>query len=73
MYEFTRTPFGLITSGAVMQSVIERVLNGLNNKVCLVYIDDVIVVGKTLEEHDKNLSLVLENFKNFGYKLSIQK
>ena len=73
LYEFTRTPFGLITSGAAMQSVIERVLNGLNNKICLVYIDDVIVVGKTLEEHDKNLSLVLERLKNFGYKVSIQK
>ena len=73
LYEFTRTPFGLITSGAVMQSIMERVLIGLNHKICLVYVDDVIIAGKTKEDHDKNLDLVLRRLRLHGFKIRIDK
>ena len=63
----------MITSGAVMQLVIERVLAGLNNVICMVYVDDIIVFGKTEEEHDGNLCKVLERLKEHGYKISIDK
>ena len=38
------------------QRLMEVVLDG---KKCLVYIDDILVVGETFEEHLENLSLVL--------------
>lgn len=73
LYEFTRSPFGLITSGAVMQSIIERVLDGLNHRICLVYVDDIIIVGKNKEDHDKNLNEVLQRLAQYGYKIRIDK
>ena len=73
LYEFSRLPFGLITSGAAMQFTMQRILSGLNNKICMVYIDDVVVYGKTIHEHDKNLDLVLNRLLNHGFKLNVQK
>ena len=73
LFEFTRTPFGMITSGAAMQIAIERVLSGLINKACLVYVDDIIIMGKDELEHDRNLDLVLSRLKDNGFKLNFQK
>lgn len=41
--------------------------------MCLVYLDDVLVVGRTLEEHNKNLARVLERFCEAGLKLKLKK
>ena len=73
LYQFNRTPFGMVTSGAAMQQIIERVLAGLNNRICLVYVDDIIIFGKNEEEHDNNLNEVLTRLAHHGYKISIRK
>ena len=37
---------------------------------CLVYIDDVLIFGKSFEEHLSRLKTVLDRFKVAGIKLS---
>ncbi|CAC5418988.1 unnamed protein product [Mytilus coruscus] len=44
------TPFGLATSPAVFERLIEDVLRGLQWEECLLYMDDIIVPGATFEE-----------------------
>ena len=73
LYEFLRLPFGLITSGSAMQFTMQRILSGLNNKICMVYIDDIVVFGKDIHEHDKNLNLVLNRLLEHGFKLNVKK
>ena len=70
LYEFNRVPFGMVSSGAAMQYAMERVLAGLNNKICLTYIDDILVYGRTAEEHDKNLNEVLKRLMESGFKIN---
>ena len=48
----------------------ERVLKGLHWKSCLVYIDDIPVMGGTFNEYLKNLREVLERITMAGLKLS---
>ena len=45
------------------------VLSGLNFEVCLVYIDDVILMSSTPELHLERLEMVLERFKKVNLKL----
>ena len=47
----------------------EVVLSGLARERCMIYLDDVLVVGRTLEEHNANLAEVLKRIRAAGLKL----
>ena len=50
-----------------------NVLVGLLNNKCLVYIDDLLVVGKDFEEHMEKLKEVFHAISNAGLKLQPSK
>ena len=54
-------------------SVMESVLRGLARSVCLVYLDDVQVIGRTVEEHNRNLTRVQERIREAGLRLKPRK
>ena len=51
LYEFAVMPFGLCNAPATFQRLMERVLAGLARNTCTVYLDDILVMGATFEEH----------------------
>ncbi len=69
LYEFTVMPFGLCNAPATFQRLIETVLAGLTRSACMAYIDDILVIGKTYDEHLENLELVLDRLRKAGLKL----
>ena len=73
LFEFVRMPFGLCNAPGIFQRTMERVLHGLVGEICLVYLDDVVVFGKTKEEHALNLRLVLERFRDHNLTLKPSK
>ena len=54
-FEFVRMPFGLKTAPATFQRMMNTVLTGLNGIKCFVYLNDIVVYGKSLEEHIERL------------------
>ena len=73
LYEFNVMPFGLCNGPATFQRLMDLVLAGLQMSQCLVYIDDVIVVGRTFDEHLSNLQEVFERVRRAGLKLKPSK
>ena len=69
LFEFNVMPFGLCNAPATFQRLMDSVLAGLHWKSCLVYIDDIVVVGKSIDEHLLNLQQVLERLRQAGLKL----
>jgi len=59
LYEFTVMPFGLYNVSATFQRLMESMLSGIAREKCLVYLDDVLVMGAKFEEHLCNLREVL--------------
>ena len=55
-YEFCVMLFGLCNGPATFQRLMEAVLVGLSKNCCMIYLDDVMVVGKSFEERLGNLS-----------------
>jgi len=51
----------------------EVVLTGLATKGCMVYLDDVLVIGSTFEEHNNNLVKVFERLKAAGLTMKPKK
>ena len=69
LYEFTVMPFGLCNAPATFLRLMEGVLSGLARDKCLIYLDDVLVVGRTFTEHIRNLREVLTRLSRAGLKL----
>ena len=73
LYEFTVMPFGLCNAPATFQRLMDLVLRGLQWTQCLVYIDDVIIPGRSFGEHLNNLQAVLQRLREAGLKLQPKK
>ena len=69
LYQFKVMPFGLANSPKTFERLMELTLAGLHWERCLVYIDDVIVFGKSVRETLDNLKLVFERFRKANLKL----
>ena len=61
LFEFKVMPFGLCNAPAMFQRLMDLVLEGIQWSQCLVYLDDIIVIGWTFDEHLQNLSNVLQS------------
>ena len=72
-YEMTRMPFGLNNAASTFQRTMELALSNLQWITCLIYIDDIIVFGKTFEQHMSRVEEVLERIKAAGLKLKPEK
>ncbi|CAB4007282.1 Transposon Ty3-G Gag-Pol poly, partial [Paramuricea clavata] len=72
-FEFLRMPFGLTNAVPTFQRLMLAVLNGLLPLKCLVYLDDVLVVGRTFDQHLENLDDVLQAIDRAGLRLKLSK
>ena len=60
LFEFNVLPFGLCNGPATFQRLMDLVLTGLQWSPCLVYLNDVVVLGRFFEEHLLNLQNAFE-------------
>ena len=72
-FEFFRMPFGLTNAVPPFQRLMLAVLNGLLPLKCLVYLDDVLVMGRTFEQHLQNLDNVSQAIDRAGLRLKLSK
>ena len=69
IFQFRVMPFGLCNAPGTFQRLMERVLAGLHWTSCLVYIDDIIIFSKTIDEHLLRLRDVLTRLRIANLKL----
>jgi hypothetical protein len=73
MMEWVAMPFGMRNAPATFQRMINDILRDFLYKFDTIYLDDVSVFSRTMEEHLKHLRLVLQRFKEVGLKLRLKK
>ena len=66
-------PFGLCNAPATFQRLMDLVLARLQWSSCLIYLDDVIVTGKTFSEHLLRLKEVFDRLREAKLKLKPSK
>ena len=71
LYQYNRLPFGVASAPAVFQQTMEKILQGL--PMVVVYIDDILVTGRSDEEHLENLEKVLARLQQYGLRLKREK
>lgn len=50
-YEFVRISFVLTNSTKTFQRLMDNILSGLNNDICLLFLDDILTFSTSLQEH----------------------
>jgi len=55
--------FGLCNATATFQRLMDLVLAGIQWSHCLVCLDNIVVVGRSFDNHLQNLSIVLQGLR----------
>ena len=69
LYEMMKMPFGLCNAPSTYYRLIMSVLQGLIGRICLAYLNDVIVFSKRRDENVNDLRAVLDRIRDAGLKL----
>ncbi|GBG80195.1 hypothetical protein CBR_g30561 [Chara braunii] len=73
LYEFIVMPFGLTNAPATFQTLMDKVLHHQLNRFVVVYLDDILIFGKSMEEHVKHLEEVLQVLRDAQLHLNLEK
>ncbi|CAF1143470.1 unnamed protein product [Brachionus calyciflorus] len=73
LYHFVRMPFGSTNAPATFQRMVGKALKGLIGKICLVYLDDIIVYSRSVSEHIEHLKLIFDRLRKAALKLNRKK
>lgn len=72
-FEFNRLPIGLSISPNSFQRMMSIALSGLPPQCAFLYIDDIIVIGCSINHHFLNLREVFQCLRKFNLKLNPSK
>uniref|UniRef100_A0A3B4WDD1 Gypsy retrotransposon integrase-like protein 1 n=2 Tax=Seriola lalandi dorsalis TaxID=1841481 RepID=A0A3B4WDD1_SERLL len=73
LFEWNVMPFGLCNAPATFQRLMDRVLVGLQWETCLVYLDDIIVLGRDITQMLERLVQVFTRLRGANLKLKPSK
>ncbi|UYV71826.1 hypothetical protein LAZ67_9000577 [Cordylochernes scorpioides] len=73
LYEFNVMPFGLCNAHATFERNMENMLEYLRWKICLCYLDDVIIYSPDFSTHLKRLEAVFRCFRESNLRLNDEK
>lgn len=73
LFQFRRMPFGLTNAPATFQAMMEVVLEEFLGKFVTVYIDDITVYSRSLEEHRTHIKLVCDALDRACLSVNLKK
>lgn len=72
-YEYNRLPMGITIAPSSFMRNVNLIMNGLTEEQTLLFLDDILVKGKSIKDHDKNLRMTLDKLKSHGVKVNTKK
>jgi len=64
VYRFHSLPFGLASGPSAFHQVVRKILDGLDG--CVSILDDILIYGRTIAEHDERLHRVLDQLVKYN-------
>lgn len=71
LFQFNRLPFGVASAPAIFQRYMDTLLQGLRG--VSVYLDDILIAGKSIDDNLENLEAVLQKLQAAGLRLNRKK
>jgi transposase InsO family protein/predicted aspartyl protease len=73
LHRYKVMPMGLVNAPSTFQRLMDLVMSGLLFEICLVYLDDIVIFSRTLDEHLQRLETILQRLVAAGLKLKPSK
>ena len=70
-YEYCKMPFGMKNAPKSFQRTMEQILEGVRN--ISIFVDDILIVSKSLEEHIEDVEIVIKRLYEHGAKINYEK
>lgn len=70
-FRYLRLPYGISSAPEIFQKFIYDTLSGVHGVIA--YFDDILIFGRTIEEHNLNLDVVLSKISKSGLTLNLLK
>ena len=71
LYSYNRLVFGIAASPSIWQRTMDQILKDIPNTSCI--LDDIIITGKSDEEHLKTLETVLQRLQDYNLRVNRDK
>ena len=72
-YQFRRLSFGLKNSGMAFQKMMQQILAPMLSHKIVIYIDDILIMSESFQEHLELVSKVLNLLQLHGIKIKVKK
>lgn len=72
-YQWKVLPFGLNIAPNSFSRMMNIAFSGLPLSTCFLYIDDIIVIGRSVSDHFQNLNTVFKTCRKFNLKINPEK
>jgi hypothetical protein len=72
-FHYLRMPMGLNGAPATFQRLMNYIMSGIQGVRALTYLDDIIVYGRTVQEHNDRLVEVFDRLREHNLKLHVDK
>ncbi|GBG63965.1 hypothetical protein CBR_g39970 [Chara braunii] len=73
LYEFSVMPFGLTSAPATFRTMMNDIFRDILEEYVLVYLNDILVYSRTLEDHLRQLRDVLQRVRKHGFYAKLSK
>lgn len=73
LMQFVRMPRGYKNAPVIFQRAMNLIFNDKINNGVMIYIDDILIYGKTKMEHDENLKYVTKIIEEYDLEVNISK
>uniref|UniRef100_W6NPV0 RNA-directed DNA polymerase (Reverse transcriptase) domain containing protein n=1 Tax=Haemonchus contortus TaxID=6289 RepID=W6NPV0_HAECO len=68
---FNCPPFGVKPAPGILQQCIDALIAGLDGTAAS--LDDILVTGRTIDEHNTRLDAVLQRIHDYGFRVRLEK
>jgi hypothetical protein len=72
-FQFKRMPFGLVNATATFQRCMQNVLSGLLDRICNVFVDDIVIYASSIDQLFERLEAVLTRIMKAGLTVNSKK
>ena len=73
LFEYAMMSFDLVNASTIFQTFINKTLSDLIDRICVIYLNNILIFFETQKKHWKHVKLILKRFRQFNLFVKLVK